>query len=354
MELTRRGPGIYMTGCQVKSDVYDKDKRLGSVLISSTVNVAAVVSEMQTENKALSLTEGSKDVAPTAKDTLNQNNLIYQENPSRISDKCKSSDEHKLNRLVQPLDKSEDINYELYRQYFDCLQKQSPLKIYIERQFLTLYNSDQYIEVQTEKTLNAYISDMTICSPEFKASAEKVIRRGFKKMACKGCIPKKYTHMSLSPRIIRVTYGQTINFTKKAVRNACYEDLGNICAHLKNPRVILDLDLVSCYTSIMVGLYPQSLEALQAAIEGPGLWKYIQQKEFVSNGRGDDYNKTAVKVCVYSAYFGGGNKAMLKGILESNRKDLGLTEKQFRESSYFLECETLAIRVVVRYYIIQQ
>ena len=89
-------------------------------------------------------------------------------------------------------------------------------------------------------------------------------------------------------------------------------------------------------------------------IEGPGLWKYIQQKEFVSNGRGDDYNKTAVKVCVYSAYFGGGNKAMLKGILESNRKDLGLTEKQFRESSYFLECETLAIRVVVRYYIIQQ
>ena len=115
----------------------------------------------------------------------------------------------------------------------------------------------------------------------------------------------------------------------------------------------MDLDLVSCYTSILLGLYPQSLEALQAAVEGPGLWNYIQT-EFKLNKRLDAYNKSAVKVCVYSAYFGGGNKAMLKGILESNRKDLGITEKQFRESSYFLECETLAIRVVVRYYIIQQ
>ena len=247
VEKTRKGPGNFMTGCQVKSDVYDKDRILGSSLISSTVDVTAVVSEKQTENEALSLTQGSTDVAPTAEDhsreiplendsdivldTSNKNDLMYQENPSKISDQFKSSDDHKLNRLVQPLKDSDEINHELYTKYFHCIENQSKLKTYIEREFLTLYNSDQYIKVQTDKALNAYISDMTICSTEFKTSAEKVIRRGFKNMAFNGCIPKKYTHMSLSPRIIPVSYGTTINFTKKAVRNACYNDLGIICAH---------------------------------------------------------------------------------------------------------------------------
>ncbi len=50
-------------------------------------------------------------------------------------------------------------------------------------------------------------------------------------------------------------------------------------------------------------------------METSGLWNYIQ-KEFQREGRADQFNKPAVKVCVYSSFFGGGVKAMRTGILE--------------------------------------
>lgn len=95
-------------------------------------------------------------------------------------------------------------------------------------------------------------------------------------------------------------------------------------------KVILDIDLKSCYTSILLGLYPKPLEALQRAIEGNGLWEYVKG-EFKTHGREKDFKKAPVKICVYSSLFGGGNNAMIGGIMEMHRKDLGLTNEELKE-----------------------
>ncbi len=63
---------------------------------------------------------------------------------------------------------------------------------------------------------------------------------------------------------------------------------------------------------------------------GKGLWSYIQD-EFKAQGKGHLYNKAAVKICTYSSFFLGGNKAMVNGILEYFRTLLGMTPKEFRE-----------------------
>jgi hypothetical protein len=83
---------------------------------------------------------------------------------------------------------------------------------------------------------------------------------------------------------------------------------------------------------------------LQLAIEGEGVWKYIQS-EMVLNGRGDVYNKKGVKTCVHSALFGGELGVMSEAILESNRKDLGLSRFQFVQSPYYDDCDRQARQI---------
>ncbi len=94
--------------------------------------------------------------------------------------------------------------------------------------------------------------------------------------------------MGVSPRLLPVAYVQSINNSKRALRHQAYQQLGQFL--YERGLVLLDLDLTSGYTSILLGLYPQDLEAIQRAIEGPGLWKYIQS-EFIRNGKGDDVHK---------------------------------------------------------------
>jgi hypothetical protein len=149
--------------------------------------------------------------------------------------------------------------------------------------------------------------------------------------------------MGNSPRIIPVNYGQTLNNTKKVLRENLYERMVNLIPDY----TIIDFDLKSCYTSILLGLYPAEfaeLKSLQLAIEQKGLWEFIKE-EFKIKGALKNYDKSAVKICVYSSFFLGGNEAMNEGILESYRQDVGLTKPAFRKSSYYEKGYEIARKV---------
>lgn len=66
-----------------------------------------------------------------------------------------------------------------------------------------------------------------------------------------------YKTMGVSPTIIPVNYKDTVNNTKKIVRNNVYSLMSK---HLKH-YCIVDFDYKSCYTSILLKLYPQPLNA---------------------------------------------------------------------------------------------
>src|SRR3569623_1070802 len=105
--------------------------------------------------------------------------------------------------------------------------------------------------------------------------------------------------------------------------------------------VLVDLDLKSCYTLILLGLYPEELRVLQYAIEKVGLWEYIHQ-ELQKSGKGEFFNKPAVIICVYLSFFIGGNKAMINGILECFCEDTGMAEKEFKSSSFYEDAYRIA------------
>lgn len=70
--------------------------------------------------------------------------------------------------------------------------------------------------------------------------------------------------------------------------------------------VLVDLDIPSCYTTILLGLYNKELKILERVIKviKGGLWNYIE-KEFIREKQ--KFHKSAVKICVYSSEFGGGH-----------------------------------------------
>ena len=167
------------------------------------------------------------------------------------------------------------------------------------------------------------------------------MKKGLQNIRDKGAIPYKSKLMGLSPKIIPEDYGRTINNTKRMVREAVYTNLTSS----NEDYVIIDFDLKSCYTSILLGLYPKPLEQIQKSIETVGLWEHLR-KEFLAKGCIDQWNKPAVKICTYSSFFLGGNKAMTEGIMESFRLDLGLRPREFKDFKDYEHLSTIARKVV--------
>jgi len=156
---------------------------------------------------------------------------------------------------------------------------------------------------------------------------------------------KIYTYKSLgvSPRIQPQNYGKTINSFNSIFRTYLFKQIGSY-RNKKFGMVLLDLDLVSWYTSILLGLYPDKLPLVKQAVETDGIWEAIR-KEFVRQNVGDLYTNSFVKICFYSVLFGGGAKAMINGILEKTAKSLGMTPQQFRDSEHYNRTQLKAIEI---------
>ena len=97
-----------------------------------------------------------------------------------------------------------------------------------------------------------------------------------------------------------------------------------------NPDIaLIDFDLKSCYTSVILGLFHEDLNYVQMALEDKALWETIR-RSFEDQNQGKACHKPAVKVCVYASFFGIGSKAMIGSIGDNVRLDLGLTKPEWK------------------------
>lgn len=215
---------------------------------------------------------------------------------------------------------------DLYRTYMEKLGT-TKMKVDLNRK-VRLYFSEKGPLIE-EKLKSQYFLGLENPSEAYIESLLNVLRRGIQSIAEFGAIPYSYKQMGVSPRISPISYGNTVNNVKRLIREEAYSYLGEHANREFNAK-ILDLDLKSCFTSIIIGLYPKELEVVQSAIETTGLWNYIKQ-EFINEKKEQWYNKSSVKICVYSSFFQGGGNAMIKGMMDQHQKDLGLTPKEFRE-----------------------
>lgn len=293
----RRKNGIYIEGIQLKLESFDRDTIFGGPIITRD----------RTENSLEDLeVQGHR-----------KSDFHASESQSKASEWTSFSDT-------------------IYKDYISILSLKTK-----EKRFLNSYIKRNPPKI--EKLLDLYFSKHKEINKNFRDHVKNVMDKGLTIVTKYGSIPYSYKRMGVSPRIIPINYGDTLNNTKKVIRNEVFS-LMNKEANKQLGMTIVDFDLKSCYTSILIGLYPKPLKVIQEAIEGKGLWKHIEE-EFIKRNKGHVYNKPAVKVCVYSSFFLGGTKAMMEGIMENIRKDIGLTKEDWRRSEFFEESYKLAQEV---------
>ena len=190
------------------------------------------------------------------------------------------------------------------------------------------------------KDLNHYDS----LSEQFELNKKRNFERFLKNLSSAPLFPKNYKQLGISPRIQPTKSGTTLNSAKKFIRNLVFEEMAEILRD--DEMVILDLDLVSCYTGIVCGLYPNQLIHIPEALRGEGLWKSFET-QFKDMGKHELYNKSYIKICFYSALFGGGPKAMIEGKVDSEAKQGGMTAAEFKKTDDFEGVHVIVKQIAV-------
>jgi phage/plasmid-associated DNA primase len=366
----RHKEGVYIQGISLKPESFQTDTMYGGPI---TYDVEPI--DNPKLNPKIDINPAVKpefiDILTPEIDTKNNINSSSQPNFIDILNNSPEIDtKNNINSSLQPnfipvlnnisgeLKYKNNINSGFKHDFIYVLDNNSELSMPVGIDNL-IYK--QYINLLSQTTgqkklLNSFIrkalpENITLVNEFFKDNNSEInqnykdlisetFQKNLKLISKYGAIPYKYKRMGLSPRIIPVNYGETLNSTKRVLRNNVFSIMSS---HL-NDYSIVDFDLKSCYISILLGLYPEPLGAIRKAIEGPGLWNYIKS-EFIKKGRENVFNKPAVKICVYSSLFLGGSKAMIEGIIDSLRKDIGMTKPDFRKSIHYEPSYSLAQEV---------
>lgn len=140
--------------------------------------------------------------------------------------------------------------------------------------------------------------------------------------------------MGDSPRVVSARHSLSSNSVKKPLRNAVYGRAAVKAA--KDGWSILDVDLKSCYTSVLLGLLSDGRrnDSVSTAVTSVGIWEHLRETMDKQKAL-HLYDKRFVKVCVYSSFFEGGSKAMTEGILRTRFLELGLTGRELKASPMF-------------------
>ena len=267
-------------------------------------------------------------------------NLDYQQGSTMWQEKVEVRSDMNLPGYISiPSQFNPVIGPDLRNKYKELLGN-TPLK-----EILNKYSKAEMTEDLTPMIVNTYLKSTKLRDPDFVASITKQISDGLRILRKKGGIPTKWTDCGVSPRLIPYSYGHTINFTKRVVRDEAYRVMSKQANKLGY--VIVDLDITSCYLGILIGLCPTQLHGIRMIIEKSTIWEEIK-RIFEEAGKGEMYDKSAVKVCVYASYFLGGDTAMRHGILENIRKATGLQERKFKESTYYEEACRVAVDVITQ------
>ena len=183
-----------------------------------------------------------------------------------------------------------------------------------------------------------------IASNDYKDRVKEVIEKNIENLKSFSFCPYTYKLMGSSPRICPQIRKFSPNSVKRHVRTTLYSRLGDVLDR-ELGYTILDLDLASCYSAIVRGLYPSYLPHVNLALANKGLWNGIKQ-DFIEKGLESSFHKDAVKVCVYSSFFTGGRAAMRKGIVQKFIDLAGITRSEFDASRYSQDVDSFAQVIV--------
>ena len=184
-----------------------------------------------------------------------------------------------------------------------------------------------------KKVLDRYLESLGLCKGQnepqtkgieklkknFRVSLDKVSKGAF------GCC--NYNTSSVSPRIFPKAGTLSGNYFKKAFKTISLESCSK-CLHEEMGWELIDLDLKSCYVSLVCAFFPNLTLRLRNILDSAGLWDYLKTK-MDTDGKSELFIKPRCKIAVYSSYFGGSQRAMVDSILEDEKRKRFLTPEEW-------------------------
>lgn len=324
VSMGRNSIGRYVNGIKLISNFWDADLEHGGTV--GTLGDSSTPPEVGVEKSS----SGEIDIMSQYKDS--HGNWKVDVSGKGI---------HLLNTLrMWSSSRHESIDEFSYEHY---------LNLYKSSQFKTLLNSLAKVVVDepsfAEACVRPYVDLSPIQSEEFTSSVENTIVKDLNQIKSFGITPKSYKFCGTSPRLQPTSGEFSFNSIKRSARSTLFTRLGDLLAR-KLDYVIVDYDIKSCYTAVLLGLFPDFLPDVITAVNGPGLWKHFEE-EFRKKNYSQSFHKDSVKVCVYASFFQGGNQAMTSGILEKFRLNAGLTLSDFKKTGYYQDCLDFSKAVVV-------
>lgn len=216
-------------------------------------------------------------------------------------------------------------------QYVGNLTKKTHLKRAVDKHARTIDFSDDAIE----EIVSKFRKEKNLKNPSYAFGKNKTehFKKAAQKINEKKVTIYEYKSLGISPRITPTRYKNTLNSMNKFFRGFLFESIGEYIQK-ENKMVLLDLDLVSCYTMVLIGMYPDDLVRVKRAVQSGSIWDALKQ-EFINIGKEDLFQKPYVKACFYSVIFSGGAKAMIESILLNIRNGLGMVESEFKETDFY-------------------
>lgn len=247
---------------------------------------------------------------------------------------------NEYNRLCLEIGPNASLNQDLYGDYIRVLLEDSGFKNHLTSRV----QKEKFDVVEMfEKFREA--KGLSQVSQDFEFNKKRTLTRNIKNFTKHGLFPKMYKCCGTSPRIVPEKYGNYLNSINKEFKTQIFRKLGEYAREYK--MIILDLDLVSCYTCIILGLYPEKTYFIHKVVSKTGIWNFIKD-DFEAQGKLDLFHKPYVKICFYASLFGGGITAMVDGIVKDEAKKHGQKESEFRQSAIFEEIHLQAKEIAAQ------
>lgn len=223
----------------------------------------------------------------------------------------------------------------MYEKYIGLFGK-TPFKVELQKMIRLFMRDESIVHDATERFMNLSL----VTSDTFKERVLQTVRKDVKVISKQGFLCYEYKLMAASPRIHPLKRGGGPNAVKRSLRSEIFRRSGDWMER-EHEMVLVDFDLKACYTSVILGLFPEELTLVAKCMRAGGIWKEVERM-FEEKQLSSSFHKDSVKVCIYSSFFEGRYKAMKTGIADKFIEGAGITKKEYENSTWSTEVNKFA------------
>jgi hypothetical protein len=175
------------------------------------------------------------------------------------------------------------------------LLKATPFKSYLNNAVKSMLQDETLVLSTKQLLTNNFIKQCKIASEDYQLLIGAQIDKGLRKIKTYGCIAFSSKQMGLSPRILPINYGNSINSVKRLVGDQVYEWISQYA--VKQDYILADLDKSPFFEEIYAQAQKIATQMMNSLFihDFQSVSKMVQEQymgEFLTGPTGHSYKVT--------------------------------------------------------------